>query len=346
MKETGMVYEDAAQFIDGFFSLVKLTLANRERVMINKLGTFTPRPIKTKISKNEATNRIEIQPDEFFPNFVGMKSRPPQPKKSAKPAAPAPAKTSAFKPAAPVQAAAMEAVKEKTVPAAGAVMEQEPETEPEEARPARQEREEPKPQPRRPAPAKPESREIGLMYTKIILYITLLFFMAAGGAFFAFRQFKRRLLKEMVSAEVRSYLSEKGLTHSTIQELIESKYQDILNKTDERSKELTATLSTQLKKIKDQQSVSLEKLSVMESRLKEKITKMIIPDLKKRNKNAEVKITLYSVKKGDTLWDLSQKYLKNPYNWVGLYQTNGEKIKNPDLIFPGQKIFIPEIKEF
>jgi nucleoid-associated protein YgaU len=45
------------------------------------------------------------------------------------------------------------------------------------------------------------------------------------------------------------------------------------------------------------------------------------------------------------LWNLSKKYLKNPYNWVGLYKTNGEKIKDPDKIYPGMQIFIPVIIE-
>ncbi len=47
----------------------------------------------------------------------------------------------------------------------------------------------------------------------------------------------------------------------------------------------------------------------------------------------------YTVKKGDTLWDLSQKFYNSNWVWPGLWGING-KIKNPHLIHPGEKIKI------
>ena len=45
----------------------------------------------------------------------------------------------------------------------------------------------------------------------------------------------------------------------------------------------------------------------------------------------------YTVKKGDTLWDLSQKFSDDPYTWPDLWSKNGQ-LANPHLIYPGQKI--------
>ncbi len=41
---------------------------------------------------------------------------------------------------------------------------------------------------------------------------------------------------------------------------------------------------------------------------------------------------------GDTLWDLSEKYLKSPWYWPKVWSINPQ-IKNPHLIYPGDKIY-------
>ncbi len=48
----------------------------------------------------------------------------------------------------------------------------------------------------------------------------------------------------------------------------------------------------------------------------------------------------YIIKKGDTLWDISKGELKDPFLWPKIWKENPE-IKNPDLIYPDQKIKIP-----
>lgn len=48
----------------------------------------------------------------------------------------------------------------------------------------------------------------------------------------------------------------------------------------------------------------------------------------------------YTIKKGDTLWDISEEKMKDPFLWKKLWKAN-PRIKNPDLIFPGQKLNIP-----
>ncbi len=47
----------------------------------------------------------------------------------------------------------------------------------------------------------------------------------------------------------------------------------------------------------------------------------------------------YTVKKGDTLWDLSKKFYNSKWIWPGLWQMN-DQIKNPHWIYPGSKIRI------
>lgn len=66
--------------------------------------------------------------------------------------------------------------------------------------------------------------------------------------------------------------------------------------------------------------------------------------------------TPYIVKKGDTLWDLAKRYLNDPTRWPEIWHFNNQQfnspdiqvklrpsrlIRNPDLIFVGQKLLIP-----
>lgn len=47
----------------------------------------------------------------------------------------------------------------------------------------------------------------------------------------------------------------------------------------------------------------------------------------------------YVIKKGDTLWDITRKLLKDPLKWRRVWRLNPH-IKNPDLIYPGNRVRI------
>lgn len=49
----------------------------------------------------------------------------------------------------------------------------------------------------------------------------------------------------------------------------------------------------------------------------------------------------YVVKSGDSLWAIARKYYGDGTQSVKIYNANKDKIKNPSLIYPGQRLVIP-----
>ncbi|QXE92495.1 LysM peptidoglycan-binding domain-containing protein [Geomonas subterranea] len=54
---------------------------------------------------------------------------------------------------------------------------------------------------------------------------------------------------------------------------------------------------------------------------------------------AQEQPTIYTIVPGDTLWGLSQRFLKDPYYWPNVW-ANNQAVGNPHFIYPGQKVRI------
>lgn len=51
----------------------------------------------------------------------------------------------------------------------------------------------------------------------------------------------------------------------------------------------------------------------------------------------------YTVKRGDTLWGISGKFLRSAWRWPELWGMNMEQIRNPHLIYPGQMLYLEKV---
>lgn len=53
-------------------------------------------------------------------------------------------------------------------------------------------------------------------------------------------------------------------------------------------------------------------------------------------------VDYYEIQKGDSLWKIAEKAYGNGAKYTAIFEANKEVIKDPDLIYPGQKIRIPQ----
>ena len=51
----------------------------------------------------------------------------------------------------------------------------------------------------------------------------------------------------------------------------------------------------------------------------------------------------YTVQSGDTLWKISQEMYGNGSKYMKIFEANKPMLENPDKIFPGQVLVIPEL---
>lgn len=72
-----------------------------------------------------------------------------------------------------------------------------------------------------------------------------------------------------------------------------------------------------------------------------KTEKPTVTTTKERPATTAPKATTYTVKKGDTLWAISKKYLGDGARYMEIYNANKGIIKDPNLIYVGQVLTIP-----
>lgn len=66
----------------------------------------------------------------------------------------------------------------------------------------------------------------------------------------------------------------------------------------------------------------------------------VLPGLTQETKETE---GVYTIKKGDTLWDISSKFLKDPFLWPKLWEKN-PYISNPHWIYPGNSVRLTAVE--
>ena len=68
------------------------------------------------------------------------------------------------------------------------------------------------------------------------------------------------------------------------------------------------------------------------------------PAAKGSGKKIKMAGNIYIVKKGDCLWNIAKTVYNKPLKWKAIYKANKKKIKDPNLIYPNQKLIIPDVK--
>jgi nucleoid-associated protein YgaU len=56
---------------------------------------------------------------------------------------------------------------------------------------------------------------------------------------------------------------------------------------------------------------------------------------------AEAEATMYTVKKGDTLWAIAKAHYGEGSKYMAIFEANTPMLKHPDKIYPGQTLRIP-----
>lgn len=61
-----------------------------------------------------------------------------------------------------------------------------------------------------------------------------------------------------------------------------------------------------------------------------------------RSDHTAPRVTEYTVKRGDCLWNIAKKYLGDGARYKEIYELNRGKIRNPNLIYAGEVLRLPE----
>lgn len=71
------------------------------------------------------------------------------------------------------------------------------------------------------------------------------------------------------------------------------------------------------------------------------VERTVTPTVTATQKNSAPSGQNYTVKRGDCLWNISKKFYGKGNKYRKIYEANRDKIKNPNLIYPNQVLWIP-----
>lgn len=115
------------------------------------------------------------------------------------------------------------------------------------------------------------------------------------------------------------------------------KYNDALTSAEEAETIISAVLNSMEAAAADI-AVKTEKDVTAET---EKKPAEIVTEPEKKEEPGKTYVVQWRKKNTDCLWRISQAVYKDASYWPAIYLANKEQIKDPDLIFPGQKFIIP-----
>lgn len=93
--------------------------------------------------------------------------------------------------------------------------------------------------------------------------------------------------------------------------------------------------------LKEYRAVEIKKTKLKETKKKKKKKKTTKKKSKPKRPAAKKKTKTYTVKSGDCLWNIAKRFYGNGAQYTKIYNANRGKIKNPNLIYPGQVLTIP-----
>ena len=140
------------------------------------------------------------------------------------------------------------------------------------------------------------------------------------------------LLSDITSAENLLDSAENNLNNKNIKAA--------LTQIDEAGKKITA-LKAALLEAKNNSLASNQSLQT-DSKNTESVKTEPVKDKQTGSRIYTVK---YIPKERDCLWRIAQKEYQDASLWPRIYMANRDKIKDPDLIFPGQRLIIPDIPD-
>ncbi len=105
--------------------------------------------------------------------------------------------------------------------------------------------------------------------------------------------------------------------------------------------ETAAADKTKIEEKKPAEETVVSEKTKIEEKSGEKTEEKAVAAEDKKEEQTRTYVVQWRKKKTDCLWRIAEKVYKDASLWPAIYLANREQIKDPDLIFPGQKFIIP-----